>query len=58
MDTYVFFETTLRMLENAYLASVLILIAVSGVGLAVIATIEKSEEYTHKPKALNLRAFK
>lgn len=51
MDTYIFFETALRMLENAYLASVLTLIAVSGIGLVVLTTIEKPDEYIHKPKS-------
>jgi hypothetical protein len=42
MTTYVFFDDALRMLVNAFLISVLMLIAASGIGLAVIETIEKT----------------
>ncbi|NJR76116.1 MAG: hypothetical protein HC773_26090 [Scytonema sp. CRU_2_7] len=41
MTSYIFFDDALRMLVNAFLASVLLLIAFSGLGLAVIETIEK-----------------
>ncbi|WGV26556.1 hypothetical protein [Halotia branconii] len=44
MTTYVFFEDALRMLTNAYLLSAVLLIAASGIGLAVIETIEKTGE--------------
>lgn len=40
MTTYILFEHALKMLENAYLASTLVLIAVSGLGLLAIALIE------------------
>ncbi|NJL11004.1 MAG: hypothetical protein HC908_14840 [Calothrix sp. SM1_7_51] len=42
MTTYIFFDEALHMLVNAFLISVLLLIAVSGIGLAVVETIEKS----------------
>jgi hypothetical protein len=42
MTTYVFFDEALRMLVNAYLVSVVLLIAASGIGLAVIDTMEKT----------------
>ncbi|GAX43152.1 MAG: hypothetical protein KME22_23775 [Hassallia sp. WJT32-NPBG1] len=42
MNTYIFFNDALQMLVNAYLVSAVLLIAASGIGLAVIETIEKS----------------
>ncbi len=44
MNTYIFFDDALHMLVNAYLVSAVLLIAASGIGLAVIETIEKSGE--------------
>ena len=44
MSTYMFFEDALRMFANIYLRSAVMLIAASGVGLAVIETIEKTGE--------------
>jgi hypothetical protein len=44
MTTYVFFDEALQMLANAYLISAMLLIAASGIGLAVIETIEKTGE--------------
>ncbi|MCV3215977.1 hypothetical protein OGM63_21115 [Plectonema radiosum NIES-515] len=44
MNTYIFFNDALQMLVNAYLVSAILLIAASGIGLAVIETIEKSGE--------------
>jgi hypothetical protein len=44
MTTYVFFDEALHMLANAFLISATLLIAVSGIGLAVIETIEKTGE--------------
>jgi hypothetical protein len=41
MTTYIFFDEALRMLTNAYLISVVVLIAASSIGLAVIETIDK-----------------
>ncbi|MBE9057996.1 hypothetical protein [Sphaerospermopsis sp. LEGE 08334] len=45
MTTYIFFDEALRMLTSAYLISALLLIAASGIGLAVIETIEKTGEH-------------
>jgi len=42
MNTYIFFNDALQMLVNAYLVSAVLLMAASGIGLAVIETIEKS----------------
>jgi hypothetical protein len=44
MTTYIFFCEALRMFTNAYLLSVVLLIAASGIGLAVIETMEKTGE--------------
>ncbi|MBW4564030.1 MAG: hypothetical protein KME32_23395 [Mojavia pulchra JT2-VF2] len=44
MTTYIFFDGALQMLANAYLISAILLIAASGIGLAVIETIEKTAE--------------
>lgn len=44
MTTYIFFETALRMLANAYLVSAVMLLALSYIALAVIETIEESNE--------------
>lgn len=42
MTSYIFFDEALQMLVNAFLASVLLLMAFSGLGLAVIETMEKT----------------
>ncbi|MBW4685999.1 MAG: hypothetical protein KME40_13090 [Komarekiella atlantica HA4396-MV6] len=44
MTTYIFFDEALRMFANAYLVSGVLLIAASGIGLAVIETMEKTGE--------------
>lgn len=44
MTTYMFFEDALQMFTNMYLLSAVMLIAASGIGLAVIETIEKTGE--------------
>ncbi|WP_191759159.1 MULTISPECIES: hypothetical protein [Nostocaceae] len=44
MTTYIFFDEALRMFANAYLISAVLLIAASGIGLAVIETMEKTGE--------------
>lgn len=41
MESYIFFDEALRMFVNAFLASVVILMTASGIGLAVIESIEK-----------------
>ncbi|MDJ0733474.1 MAG: hypothetical protein QNJ47_05190 [Nostocaceae cyanobacterium] len=50
MTTYIFFDEALHMLVNAFLASVLLLITGSGIGLAVIETIEKTSVRQPSPK--------
>lgn len=50
MTTYIFFDEALRMLVNAFLASVVLLIAASGIGLAVIETIEKTGDRPASPR--------
>ena len=45
MSTYIFFDDALRLLANTYLISVIVLIAGSSIGLAVIETIEKTGEH-------------
>ncbi len=42
MTTYIFFDEVLRILVNTFLVSVILLIAASGIGLAVIETIERT----------------
>ncbi|MBF2066422.1 MAG: hypothetical protein IGS39_18680 [Calothrix sp. C42_A2020_038] len=42
MDSYIFFDDALRILVNAFLASTILLMAASGIGLAVIESIEKT----------------
>jgi hypothetical protein len=42
MTTYIFFDEALHILVKAFLASVMLLLATSGIGLAVIGTIEKT----------------
>jgi len=42
MTDYVFFADALDMLVQAFLGSVILLIAASGIGWAVIETMEKS----------------
>jgi hypothetical protein len=44
MSSYIFFDDALRIFVNAFLASVFLLIAFSGVGLAIVETVEKSGE--------------
>lgn len=40
--SYMFFDEALHMFVNAFLASIVVLMAVSGIGVAVIETLEKS----------------
>jgi hypothetical protein len=42
VGNYIFFGDALQMFVNAFLASVVLLIGVSGIGLAVIESIEKT----------------
>jgi hypothetical protein len=41
MTTYIFFDEALQILVKAFLASIMLLLTVSGIGLAVVNTIEK-----------------
>ncbi len=50
MTTYIFFDDALRMLVNAFLISAVMLIAASGIGLAVIETMEKTGVRQTSPK--------
>ncbi|WP_169154323.1 hypothetical protein [Brasilonema bromeliae] len=42
MTSYIFFDDALQMLVNAFLASILLLMVISCLGLAVIETMEKT----------------
>lgn len=50
MTTYIFFDAALRIFLNAYLVSVVLLLAGSAIGLAVIEVIEKTEDQLPRPK--------
>ena len=50
MTTYLFFDEALRMFVNAFLISVLLLITVSGIGLAVDESVEKTNTRHASPK--------
>ncbi|WP_315784982.1 hypothetical protein [Fischerella sp. JS2] len=50
MTTYIFFDEALHILVNAFLISVALLITVSGIGLAVIETIEKTGDRQISPR--------
>jgi hypothetical protein len=43
MTTYIFFDDALLILVKAFLLSVVLLIAASGIGLAVIETVQKTD---------------
>ncbi|MDJ0615848.1 MAG: hypothetical protein QNJ63_03705 [Calothrix sp. MO_192.B10] len=51
MTTYIFFDEALRMFVNAFLVSIFLLITVSGIGLAVIESIEKTNIRSTPPKS-------
>ena len=42
MTTYIFFDEALHIFVKAFLASVILLLGISGIGLAVVNTIEKT----------------
>lgn len=44
MNSYIFFETALQFLVVAYLISVVLLLASTKIGLAVIETIEAAKD--------------
>ena len=50
MTTYIFFDTALQMLVNAYLVSVVLLLSVSALGLAVIEIVERDNNHLPKSK--------
>ena len=41
MTTYIFFDEALYIFVKAFLASIMLLLTISGIGLAVVETIEK-----------------
>jgi hypothetical protein len=41
MTTYIFFDEALYIFVKAFLASIMLLLTISGIGLAVVNTIEK-----------------
>lgn len=50
MTTYILFDEALYILVKAFLASVMLLLTISGIGLAVIGTIEKGSSDNTSPK--------
>lgn len=50
MTTYIFFDEALHILVKAFLASIFLLLATSGIGLAVVGTIEKASLRNQYPK--------
>lgn len=50
MTTYIFFDTALQMLVNAYLVSIVLLLSASAIGLAVIELVERDSNQLPKSK--------
>jgi len=50
MITYITLEAALRTLSNAYLFSVILLLAVPYIGFTLIETLEKVDDRSPKPK--------
>lgn len=50
MTTYIFFDTALQMFVNAYLASIVLLLSASAIGLAVIEMVETDNNRLRKSK--------
>ena len=50
MTTYLFFDEALRMFVNAFMISVFLLITVSGIGLAAVESVEKTNTRPAPPK--------
>jgi hypothetical protein len=50
MTSYIFFDEALRMFVNAFLVSVFVLITASGIGLAVVESVEKTDIHPTPPK--------
>lgn len=55
MTTYILMETALRILTNAYLVSLVLLIATSYIGLSVIEIIEEGNTNPFKTKWFNYK---
>ena len=53
MTTYIFMETALKIVTNAYLVSLMLLIATSYIGLSVIEIIEEGDTHPFKTKWFN-----
>ncbi len=53
MTTYIFMETALKIVTNAYLVSLVLLIATSYISLSVIETIEAGDRHPFKTKWFN-----
>lgn len=53
MTTYILMETALRMLTNAYLLSLVLLIATSYIGLSAIEILESGDPKPFKTKWFN-----
>lgn len=53
MTTYLLMETALKMITNAYLLSIVLLIATSYIGLSVIEVIEQGDRNPLKTKWFN-----
>ena len=52
MTTYIFFDEALYILVKAFLASIMLLLTISGIGLAVVETIEKETPSNPYPNHL------
>jgi hypothetical protein len=50
MTTYIFFDEALHILVKAFLASIILLLTISGIGLAVVQTIEEENQGNSYPK--------
>ncbi|MDY6902862.1 MAG: hypothetical protein SWZ49_33045 [Cyanobacteriota bacterium] len=50
MTTYILFDEALYILVKAFLASIILLLTISGIGLAVVSTIEKGSSDNPCPK--------
>ena len=53
MNTYIFMETALKIVTNAYLVSLMLLVATSYIGLSVIEIIEENNTHPFKTKWFN-----
>lgn len=53
INTYILMETALRMLTNAYIVSLVLLVATSYIGLSVIEVIEQGDTNLSKTNWFN-----